>query len=1106
MSSASLFSELSSSSGTPTSRRSPEASHAPRPTTRNFSLNLASVLNDPKLPRPHDMFTRDWGEAFVPSTPAPSATLKGARKEDFLPYLQRQEETLAKLQRLRTSMSQESSKSKAPNRPNSPESIELASIPAMFFSPDFDLAKRDTYASIMLPADSRMPQLTHSRLQHERLSHYLDIIEMHLALKIAQRSDRFLGALSSHEALRTRVQSVLDALSSVRERLAASQAAAVTANLRVLHLVSRRNAMVQLLRKLSAIQAVHRTQGILQQLLAGGEYTTALDHIDAAQARLQAELTGVHCLRHVGMQLGEMRRVVEALMDQECVTAMLDGVRALIAAMPLRHPIGSPDPGDSFHLDANLADRLDAPPHFATVFAHLTPVPAPTLDDTKGGPNASPAAVVAEEHASRLAPALLGLARQGRVAFVAKYCDSVGEQLKMSIKQNVMEFFSRTGPTAADMGDARGSWAESMRGLPFRAWMQLLLSVFESCLVQVHAVSAMHAVLRAIVKDVYPDALAVSSAQEPRLALQSMSDTSSLLGPASTSEEINGTALGSAGPGAGADVGEVNGSASESKAGVLSPVAEVDENQGVFDDGLDELDATLQSDIAAAADDVDLAQLERPRPPAESGGDGSGTTQVGEGTAAGSGAGRASIASNGAASSHPVPLRTVSTLGLDEAPLPAAAAATTTSAAATQAPPAPTATTTATAADPATTSPEEHVRALVSSSARGMVEFGHQTHVRCAKLLSARVKDGADAALTASQFIELFQISHAFVQASEQAVGSSFPELRGALLAQAKRFLDKFHARQREKLLMILSNENWSQVDVPNECQAQVDALARTAAPRDTAAAPTANMKEIVIVGQPFRAVGSLLMFLKLLAEYCKCAQDLSILAADIYTRIADVLRMFNSQTFRLVLRAEALQVVGLRTITARHLALSAQALGAILALVPPVQTRFRDLLPDKMHILLGEFAGIPADYEVHRKQIFSKLASIMEDVWARNVKEMSWGKGAATAGVRAVAKSAVKLHTTIAGILAPLEMTSVFEAIVAHMADKLLEAIRARDAKDKLFLIGVAADVLHIEEQLGPLSSVPVELLRRRLADTPLTLPPYVPATPAPAAAAAEK
>ena len=32
-----------------------------------------------------------------------------------------------------------------------------------------------------------------------KLSHYLDVIEQHLAMKIAQRSDRFLGALSSHD-------------------------------------------------------------------------------------------------------------------------------------------------------------------------------------------------------------------------------------------------------------------------------------------------------------------------------------------------------------------------------------------------------------------------------------------------------------------------------------------------------------------------------------------------------------------------------------------------------------------------------------------------------------------------------------------------------------------------------------------------------------------------------------------------------------------------------------------------------------------------------------------------------------------------------------------
>jgi hypothetical protein len=33
-----------------------------------------------------------------------------------------------------------------------------------------------------------------------------------------------------------------------------------------------------------------------------------------------------------------------------------------------------------------------------------------------------------------------------------------------------------------------------------------------------------------------------------------------------------------------------------------------------------------------------------------------------------------------------------------------------------------------------------------------------------------------------------------------------------------------------------------------------------------------------------------------MLAEYCKCARDMPYLAADIYTRLADSIRLFNAQ------------------------------------------------------------------------------------------------------------------------------------------------------------------------------------------------------------------
>lgn len=110
---------------------------------------------------------------------------------------------------------------------------------------------------------------------------------------------------------------------------------------------------------------------------------------------------------------------------------------------------------------------------------------------------------------------------------------------------------------------------------------------------------------------------------------------------------------------------------------------------------------------------------------------------------------------------------------------------------------------------------EQAVRVLLELSWRTVGDMCHQMHVRCAKLLGARTRDGVDsnvpaskfvscsvllslslpsklcydslirflrATLTHCSFIELFQITQAFIQAGEHVCLTSYPELRGALL------------------------------------------------------------------------------------------------------------------------------------------------------------------------------------------------------------------------------------------------------------------------------------------------------------------------------------
>ena len=64
----------------------------------------------------------------------------------------------------------------------------------------------------------------------------------------------------------------------------------------------------------------------------------------------------------------------------------------------------------------------------------------------------------------------------------------------------------------------------------------------------------------------------------------------------------------------------------------------------------------------------------------------------------------------------------------------------------------------------------------------------------------------------------------------------------------------------------------------------------------------------------------TVLMLLKMVMEYCQCADDIPSVTADILSRLIELLKMFNSRTCQLILGAGALQLVGLRTITTKNL------------------------------------------------------------------------------------------------------------------------------------------------------------------------------------------
>eukprot|EP00911_Craspedida_sp_UC1_P002504 UC1_evm1s1861 len=316
----------------------------------DYSLNLAAVLNDPRRrARDTDLFTRDWGDAFVPVPvgsipPSPrlrvpsQKQLRGVRNRFAAECESRRLEARKRI-------------ASATIRGRDLETLSaLDTVPQLFFEASFDLRRPETFEAVIQPnggggsggsdagggggggSGGGDGMMTSSRLQQERLSHYLDIIEVELARQIAMRSERFFGAVSSHEELAATVALTVSQIASYRKRLAVTQAVVSNENLLALQRVRRRRNAARLNRMLETISAVNQAQATVQLLLATCDYVGALDVITTTKEVLRDELSGVGTVRYVGPQLSEIESHIEKILEHELLSVVLDDTKAVLTS------------------------------------------------------------------------------------------------------------------------------------------------------------------------------------------------------------------------------------------------------------------------------------------------------------------------------------------------------------------------------------------------------------------------------------------------------------------------------------------------------------------------------------------------------------------------------------------------------------------------------------------------------------------------------------------------------------------------------------------------------------------------------------------------------
>ena len=269
------------------------------------------------------------------------------------------------------------------------------------------------------------------------------------------------------------------------------------------------------------------------------------------------------------------------------------------------------------------------------------------------------------------------------------------------------------------------------------------------------------------------------------------------------------------------------------------------------------------------------------------------------------------------------------------------------------------------------------------------------------------------------------------------------------------------HERNLATLTALLEVEQWKQADVPEQVQRLADAMvASTGVHASSATGPQAPAMSVVAVasaefsagvapllrvrGRDYHVVSTGVLLIKMLGDYSGLGEAIPDVAGRVIAATVQLLRQFNVNTTRLVLNAGALKTsAALKRITAKHLAVTLQTLGAILALLPSIRGGLVMRLPAGEGALLEELSRVTADFMQHEQRLLGQFVSISKDLLCKvcgDLAGLPWADLSTpmtvpTPPMRELVKGIASLHKILASILPPDQLADVFAGVDAMVA-----------------------------------------------------------------------
>lgn len=176
----------------------------------------------------------------------------------------------------------------------------------------------------------------------------------------------------------------------------------------------------------------------------------------------------------------------------------------------------------------------------------------------------------------------------------------------------------------------------------------------------------------------------------------------------------------------------------------------------------------------------------------------------------------------------------------------------------------------------------------------------------------------------------------------------------------------------------------------------------------------TKTAAALKVGSQEYFTVGTVLILIRLVSEYCVCAYDLQILSPVLARNLAELLKTFNSRSCQLVLGAGALRTAGLKTITSTNLALASRSLQLVLWMIPHIRAHFNVLTSDGLY----GFDTVEKDIGHHIQQLETKVLSIMNTLLGDQLNEWDAKPPVPSKQFRNISRHLTKLHEAVSSVL----------------------------------------------------------------------------------------